>query len=566
MTKEILKREVRFSWHLPRNDYREDLHYIREDITYKDNTVEAKTTLLTDFKRPVYVTKKSFQNHTQKKEFEDIDKLNKQLTSQSDINKTVASMLEAPHISNNPDAIKSSPFVYGYDISSTSFIKLSSLNRNNFIQSTHSVAAFDIETNPDTDEILMATIAFKGRTYTGVLKKFLKGIADPQSRLEAAKAKFLSNYKDAETKLGIFENEIDMLKSVFKVANEWKPVFLAIWNMDFDVSKILACLDRCNVNPVDVICDTTIPRKYRYFRYKQGLKKKVTASGLVKPINPSLQWHTVVSTTPFYFIDAMCVYRQLRMAEQEQSSYSLDAILRLELKSQKLKFKEAEKYKGVKEHIFLQENYPIEYIVYNLYDCLGMLELDQHTKDISNSLPSFAGITDFQKFNSQVRKVSDAVFLFGLEKRRILGTPGRVSSNKPPDTLDEVDLNEELDDTDENEVSKYKTLNLKGWIQLLPQNLLLADGLRCLEEYPEAVTNIRGISCDLDASSAYPSALLCANVSRETCVNELISIEGISEKVFRDQNLSICIGSANMLDYMTVMFNLPSIDQIDKYI
>jgi len=59
-------------------------------------------------------------------------------------------------------------------------------------------------------------------------------------------------------------------------------------------------------------------------------KKKVTASGQVKPINPALQWHTLILTASFYVIDAMCVYRQLRMAAQEEPS-NLNYILQKEL-------------------------------------------------------------------------------------------------------------------------------------------------------------------------------------------------------------------------------------------
>lgn len=556
-----VKKEIRFAWHLPRNSYRDvDLHYVREDITYKDGKVEPKTYLVKDWKRPIYVTKETYRNHTQKKEFEEKDKLNMQMTTQSDINKTAANMLNAPHLSFHADKLKSSPYLYAYDITSTSLIKLSSLRRNNFIQSSYSVASFDIETNPITNEILMATIAFGNKTYTAILSKFIKNIESVEYRLKKAIERYLPNYTNLEFTIKAHDNEVDMLKDIFRVANEWKPVFLSIWNMDFDISRVLYSLDKYNVNPIDVICDQSIPRQYRVCRYKQGLKKKITASGVVKPINPSLQWHTLISTSSFYVIDAMCVYRQLRISQPEKSSYSLDFILQSELGSRKLSFEEAENYKGINWHLFMQEKYPIEYIVYNLYDCLGMLELDNKSKDLSNSLASFAGITDFQKFNSQVRKVTDALFLFGLDKDLIIGTAGRF---KEEEKIDLEDVEDEISEEDENDPSKYKTLGLKGWIQLLPQNLLIHNGLKCLEEYPDVVTNVRGLTSDLDASSAYPSSVLVGNVSKATCVNELISIEKVPEEVFREQNLGVCLGNPNILEYMSVMFNLPSIDEID---
>lgn len=557
----VLKKEVRFSWHLPKNSYRDiDLHYVREDITYDDGKVEPKTYLLKEWKRPIYTTIPTMRNYKDKREFEHKDNLHMQMTTQSDINMTAANMLGTPHLASQPDKLKTSPYLYGYDITSTSLIKLTSLRRNDFVQSTYSVAAFDIETNPATNEILMATLAFQGKTYTAIQSKFLKNIPDPNYRVKKAIEKYLPNYVNLDFTLKLHDNEIDMLKDIFRVANEWKPVFVAVWNLDFEMTRTFETLKKFNVNPVDVICDQSIPRQYRVCRYKQGLKKKVTASGVVKPINPSLQWHTLISTSSFYMIDAMCVFRQLRMAQPERPSYSLDAILQSELGSRKLSFEEAEAYKGVNWHFFMQEKFPIEYIVYNLYDCLGILELDTKNKDLSNALPSFAGISDFQKFNSQVRKVTDAVFLFGLEKGLIIGTPGKV---KEEEKVEKDEIDDSLLNEDENDPSKYNTLDLKGWIQLLPQNLLLHDGLKCLEEYPDVVTNVRGLTSDLDASSAYPSSTLVANVSKATCVNELISVEGISEEVFRTQNLGICLGRPNMLEYMNVMLNLPRIDEVD---
>lgn len=184
MSNEILKKEVRFALHLPTNSYREtDLHYVREDITYKDGRVEPKTYFVEDWQRPVWVTKQSERRYKDKKEFCHKDKLIVQKTTQSAINRTVANLLGQPHLSTQTDAIKNSPYVYGYDITSTSLIKLMSLKKNDFVQTSHSVGVFDIETVPRTNEILMITIAYKGKTHTSIMRKFVNNITDPDSRI-----------------------------------------------------------------------------------------------------------------------------------------------------------------------------------------------------------------------------------------------------------------------------------------------------------------------------------------------------------------------------------------------
>lgn len=567
--RQIVKRETRFAWHLPKTDYREDYHYVKEQVTYSDGTMEPRAFFIKDYKRNVYVTGNAYRNHKDKKEFEDKDKLISRKTTESDLARTTAGLLGKPHLANNVAALKEEPYLYGYDIPSTSFIKYTSLKKNDFVQSPYSVAVLDIETNPKTNEPIMITVTFRGKAHCSVIKSFLNRVNDPYRKVKTAIEHYLPKYKDIDYTLDICDDIVDGLKSAFKTANEWAPDFLAVWNVDFDMSRILETLKARNINPVDVICDQTVPRKLRVCRYKRGMTKKVTASGVVKPVNPSLQWHTLICTSTFYVIDAMCVYRQLRMAKAEEPSYSLNAILEKELGTRKLTFEQADKYQGLEWHLFMQANYPVEYIVYNLYDCLGVEELDAKTKDLASSMPSFAGITEFMKFNSQARKLTDALFLFGIERGRVIGTACPPAQDDINEELIDVDDDEEDDDeeaTGKLDPSKFKTLPLKGWIQLLPQNRLIPNGLRCLSDYPEVRTSFRGITCDFDARSSYPSCTQAGNVSKETCVNEVIKIEGLTEDKFRELNLSVCLGNANMIEYFTDMFGMPSLEEIDAMI
>lgn len=571
--KEVLRRETRYAVHLPKNDKREDTHYVKEHIYYKDGTDEPRTFLVKDFQRPVWVTQQAHRNHKDKKEFERRELLMEQKSTQSDINRTVAGLLGTPHLSSNPDAIKSSPYVYGYDQTSTSLIKLQSLMRNQFAESPYSVATFDTETDIETREILAASIAMRRggvlMAYMCVQAKFLSRVSRPYEQLLAGISKYLPEYKDkVKVQLIVHEHEVDLIKDVFRVANEWAPDFLAIWNINFDIPRVLERLKHFGVHPAQVLCDQRVPWEYRMCRYKEGITKKVTASGKVKPVNPSLQWHTLHSTSTFYVIDAMCVYRQLRIAKQEEPSYSLDSILRKELKGRgKLNFKEADGYSGAKWHTFMQQEFPMEYLVYHLFDCLGMIELEEQLRDLSNSLPASAAMTDFARFNSNPKKIVDALFIFGLERGEVVGTVGKINKTEQAAEADLIDdnllVNEDDDDEEEEEdESKYKSLDLKGWIQLLPQNLLLNEGLKILEDYPDVATNVRGLVWDVDATAAYPTCTLVGNVSKATCVNEIIQIEGLREEVFREQNLSVCMGGVNMLEYASVCFGMPTLDEL----
>ncbi|MDD2819520.1 MAG: 3'-5' exonuclease [Candidatus Nanopelagicales bacterium] len=576
MSKKIVKREVRFAVHIPKSDYREDCHFVKEHVHYEDGTSGPSTYLVKEFQRPLWVTRPEHRNHKDKKEFEQRDKTIQVKCTESDLNRRAAEMLDMPHLATQPKKLKDSPYLYGFDRTSTSIIKLQNLMKNEFIQTPYSVAGFDIETDIDTLEILMATVVYRGKVEMSILSKYLANVSNYTDRLNKAIEKYLPEYANKiQVVTRVFETEVELLADVFRVANEWAPDFLAIWNINFDMKRIMDRLKVHNVDPKNIICDQNVPRAYRYCRYKEGITRKETASGKSKPINPSLQWHYLTSTSTFYAIDAMCVYRQLRIAKPEEPSYSLDAILQRVLKKRKLTFTEADAYEKEAWHRFMQKNYPIEYMVYNIFDCLGMLEIEEKTKDLCNSLPAGAGITDFAKFNSNPRKIVDALFLFGLERGVVVGTAGNVSEDKeladcvPDELLESVidaDDDDEDDGPDENgheDQNKYTGLGLAGWIQMLQQNLLLNEGLKIFHDFPEVVSNFRGTVYDVDATAAYPTATLVGNVSKATCVNEVISIAGIAEDVFREQNLTVCLGGMGVLEYHSVMYDLPTLDSAE---
>lgn len=82
-----------------------------------------------------------------------------------------------------------------------------------------------------------------------------------------------------------------------------------------------------------------------------------------------------------------------------------------------------------------------------------------------------------------------------------------------------------------------------------------SPGLRLLKEDPTIATNIRAFVADLDASAAYPTGILIANVCKENTVREVCIIKGIDEDVFRLQNLNFVTGKVNALEYVETMFN-----------
>jgi hypothetical protein len=560
----IIAKECRHAIHIPsKSPDQPDFHLVKEQVHRSDGTVTPAIRFIRDFQRKFWITRKTYQNHQEKKEWETLDKLLEYTCTQSKLRDTLAHALGMGYSRDSLKKLMGSPYVYGADVSSTSLIKKAYADQYPEVITPYTVATFDIETNvfKPNFEIIVATVVFKNEVVTAVLKSFVEGYAGVPQRVEAAMAQYLGEYlekRGLHCQFFLCETEIEVLQTCFTHIHRWKPDFLTIWNKDFDIPKTVAACERAGVDPKDLFSDPTVPEALRFFKYKQGKKKKVTASGKEMPIPPASQWHITECPASFTVVDSMCVYKRLRMAEPEEPSYSLDAILKKELQIQKLKFKAAEGYVDLAWHRFMQAHHPIEYIIYNRFDNISMLELDEKTQDLSYKLPSFAKFTDFNNFHLSTRKIMDDMYFFCESRGRVLSAHG--SSDRP------LNSKTPMTDWDEEAIEdpEEKTLGLEDWIVTLPAHNVTLSGLRCIEEDPLIATNARGFVSDSDAVSSYPSDISALNVSKETTRRELIGIEGIEEEVFRAQNINLLSGPSNAVEYTTMMFGAPTLPELLK--
>lgn len=539
-TTNIIARECRFVIHIPAANNRKDMHLIKEQVHYSDGSIVPNIRLLPEFKRPYYITKQSLRSYKQKREWTSLNDVMEKQVTQSQLRDEIANVLNKRYSKDSIRKLCRNPYIYGTDISSTSIIKKMYLDKYPNVSSRHTVATFDIETDVvnNTDDIIIASVIFQDKAYVCVLKSFLQGYATVETVLQNTANKYIGEYikkHNLKIELYLAKDSLDLLRTLFSKVHEWKPDFLAIWNMDFDMPKVLKTLEKYKIDPAEILCDPNLPRNLRVCRYIQGAKKKITSSGKETPIPPAAQWHTLLCTSSFYVIDAMCVYKQIRTGSPEEPSYSLDSILNKELGIRKLSFTEADKYSKLAWHQFMQTNYKMEYVVYNIFDSLSMLELDEKTKDLAYTFGSYAYITDYHSFKSQPKRIIDALHYYLLDKGYIIGTSG---------------FDEEEDET----------LGLKEWILVLP-SFLTMPGLKLIEEDESLSTNIRCMVFDADAVGAYPSATSACNVSKETTKRELINVFGRT-KVFRKQNMNLVLGHTNAIEYSTNMFKLPKPNEL----
>jgi hypothetical protein len=352
----------------------------------------------------------------------------------------------------------------------------------------------------------------------------------------------MSDYKIDFTS-EIVANDMEMWVKVFALAHAWQPDFMSIWNMEYEMDKLLESCERYQVDPVDFMCDPRIPKEYRNFEYIKGKAQKVTASDKKMPIKPAARWHWADFPASFIIIDQMCGYKQTRMGQQEEQSYSLDAILTKELKLTKLHVPEADHipHATLDWHEFMQKYHPIEYAVYNRFDVIGPALIDEKVRDLSMVMPAMADTSDFRKFPSQPRRTCDAMhwYLLQLEEPRVMGCTSKAM----------------VDDYDDETISR------EDWIITLPAATITEEGLQIIKELPNAATRVYGHVGDLDVAGSYPNGEVALNTSKETTVREPMRIEGISEEVYRAENMGLSGGHVNATPWCMNMLNFPTLEE-----
>lgn len=542
---------------------KEDWHLVKEKIYLKDGTTVKRLSLLENLKKPVYITKPQFQNHKEKRERTTFDKVDKFLVTRTDQLWVIKRALGMSYFSGDPREVYKSPYLYNTDIEHSSY--LMAMLRKKYPKMTfYDVAVFDIETNmfSDRQETIIASLTFKDKAVTVITEEYAKTIqGDIKQQLRQKFDEYLKDMRighppkpgKEDTRPTVGSRNINWeiyiepsagaaIKRVFDKAHEWSPDFIAIWNIDFDLPKIVKDLEHDGFDPAVVFSDPFIPDHLKSFEYQQGPSVKVKTNGDVMPLKPAQRWHVADNPASFRFIDAMQVYYNIRIAAQDEPSYALDAILSKELGVRKLKFQAADhvSHDGEQWHKFVSKNYPLEYIIYNLFDCISIECLDETTYDIAVAMPSACGITPYQKYTSNPRKLWDKLQIYFLDRGWIGGNSHGI----------ERPIDKELIGTD-------------GWINTAPAHMLR---LKSGDDYfveKGLYTKIRVHCADLDISAAYPTNGEVLNISRETTSKELINLDSVSEEIRRQEGLNFSGGQTNAIGFMTNMFNAPTLFELN---
>jgi hypothetical protein len=555
--KDVVQTECRFAFHTEHKESGDDLHLIKEAVTLKDGRTVPNVRLVKNYKRPFWISKKGNRDFKELKEREFLPKLDRFESTQHDLATAVSRALGKGGYHRGLRNLCQEPYVFGVDISSTAIIK-HELNKKVENITPYTVAVYDTETDAvhGTGEVIINTISFKNRVFCAIKSSYLKGISMPVEQIRKLIDTYLGEIvakRQAVIEIVVCETEYETIKTCIDKAHEWMPDFVSVWNIDFDMDKIIDACKKENIDPAELLCSPDLPKEFRFFNFKKGPAKKVTASGRVINFSPSQRWHFVNCPASFHWIDGMQAYRQVRSGGAEEPSYALDAILTKHKIPSKLKFKDLDDDAipaagTLPWHAEMQSRYPLHYVVYNIYDCIGVELLDESIKDLSLSMPMFARSTDFENFNSQPRKSMNDLHWEFLEDGSVAGA-----------TASEMTVEDDA-----------LTTSVSGWITMLQAHQIYDNGLCLIDEVSDLRTLIRIACADLDVSAAYPTNESVCNVSKETTARELILVktadgEEIPEEIVRMQTINFSGGITNAVEFCTTMFGMPQLHELVKH-
>lgn len=476
---ELLGREAKFVGYVRNmtND-RDDAIFVKENFHFKgpngDCYTKPKLTFKENWERSVYITKPGFRKHKEKKEAELKERLDEKKTNDRGRVRTIARALGKNLKTSNLKKLAREPYVYGADISAPTLMKKHYMDTWPSLTSASTVAVLDIETDVvhGTEEILSVCITSNEHRFLAINEEFVRGIPNVEQKVRKAFKQYLSKYSkgdDPTLVIQKFPTPGACVAAAMDWAHKLMPDFMAVWNIDFDLPRLLSALEKEHYDVAAIMSDPSIPPEYRDVWYKRGNDVKLMASGNTYTVPPQERWHTLNAPCSFYWIDAMVVYAMIRKAKGLELSYSLDYILNKILGMRKLNFTFADHVTGIDWHYLMQSKYKIEYLIYNMFDCIGVEELDRKTKDLQITLSELCGFSEIRNFNSTPTQLADDLHFFYEER-------GKIIASKSDQMSDDLD--------------KY-VVGMEGHIITLATHLNQPNGIKPFVDFPDLETLIR---------------------------------------------------------------------------
>lgn len=547
------------SYSINKETRRDDLLTVKEVIHLKDGRSIPNIRFIENLKRPFYVTKKAYATYTQKKEWEHIDKLDKFESTQVNLTRRITEVLGYGNPKLPLKQLAASPYIYGTDIHPRAIVKRSYRKRWPNAFRPNRVAVLDIETDVNgfysklvPEAPILVSLTMKEKVFVGIHSEWLPDTEMNRriilSTIEDNIPEISSRGCKGNIELFFSPSPALLCKTAIDRAHSWMPDFVAIWNINFDIPRIVETLESEGYALDEVFSDPKVPAKYKHFRYIEGPAVKESGDKTTN-LSPEDRWHVVECPASFYLIDAMCVYNIIRRAQGKSKRYTLDYILDANIKRNKLTFVFDDinnKTKGVEWHSIMQRNHRPEYVAYNVFDCIGVELLDEKTLDLSTQISVLSEVSEYDIFHSNPRQTSNDLDEFCREEC------GRIVGSVASEMCIDVD--------------SY-VLDPKDWICTLSPNNIRNKGVKLIKELPNLNSLVYVYGFDVDMVATYPHSQIINNMSKEGCRLEAGNIRGLTTLERKLVGINLIGGVVNAIPLGMQVLKAPSpFELLDEFL
>lgn len=496
---------------------------VSENLYYDNGSIVPNVRYLKNTPRPVYITKPEYRNHAYKKEFEEVHKLDKYLLPDHDLDKAITQILNGgkPVSNSYTNTIKTSPYVYLADQDIQVFIKhryRKLFQESKVAPKAATTGFFDVENDIDKNKFSAISCTHENHVYTALLKEYCKKNDGTPFDLDYINDLYeqyipgiIQKEVDAHPKINtpgrfpfkhtikIFDTEFEMIQWIFGMMHVNKTAFVGIWNINYDIPMVIDFLRRNGIDESSVFVHPDVPKEFRqvYYQFDKQTAEKKNA-------HPSDYWHWFHTPGYTQFLDSMALYARNRKASVKESSYKLDDILKKSGFGGKLKFQHLshlDKLSNQDWHRKMSNEHFPEYVLYNIIDVVGLQLMEWFNGDIG-SMITLSENTPISKYSKETRKLVTDYATRWIDRGWALG----CSRKNMAESWD-------------------KYLPAIGGTVLDP-NRIINRGLMIYNDFKYHRSRAYGYVNDVDFKSIYPSVLAELNISKDTKLYTVISIEG----------------------------------------
>lgn len=560
---------IHATYHKNRRYTNQDMVLVKVRHLHDDGTTSSEIKKYKNPKRPIFVSKEKYK-YKVKPEYALISQCHKIMTTES--NMLAAAKKGLSYESESYKAVKmkdinNSPNLFWSSLSVGSII-LHHLRNKGGMNSTGilpTVGAFDFEWDVDTKDVSIGSYCFENNStiiinreafaktdlvseekfiedYKRGFKQYIQPILDEYySRPKVKKSG--QKVRKFIPEIVFSDNQFTTMRDTFTQGRNDEVDFFTAWNGHSDISVAKKVAEEYAVPMADIFTGDEVDADYRNAYFKEGQKgSKKDANGGNKSVNLQDEWHELLSTTGYQYVDMMGTYHRNRIHLPNAPSASLDWAMHKELN-----FGKFEHDCGVNPddkkawHVTMARYHLVMYALYASLDTIGLVVLEDKNFEIGSTYFSGVGYSPYSEFVRNPMRLSTNMHFASLEDGQVICGVGSNMSSE----IDSAIV-----------PSRNITVTLNPSYNSGMAMPILSDS--------DDLVAIVSSAADGDLTSSYPSNQILSNGSRGTTRTEYCGFNSLSNLKGNSIGYTLTSGSHNNHTVAQVLLGLPSCGELIK--